>query len=143
MIGLHDLEGVWQLDREIEDRHAGTRGRLEGSCRFRRDGAGLRQEERGWLTLGGGAPLRAGRVYLWRAEGDGLAVYFEDGRAFHVLGPGRLADRHWCDPDRYEVRYDFTGWPAWTQRWRLTGPRKDAVILSRFLPATGGADGPA
>ena len=86
------------------------------------------------LTMGAAPPMQASRVYLWRDTGAGLSVAFEDGRPFHSLAPGRLEDRHWCDPDTYDVRYDFTRWPDWTQRWRVTGPRKDAVILSRFQP---------
>lgn len=135
MIALSDLEGVWRLDRRIADRRARLSGRLEGSCRFVRDAHGLRQEETGWLTMGSGPPLQASRVYLWRQAGAGIAVLFEDGRPFHRLGPGRLEDRHLCDPDVYDVRYVFGGWPVWHQRWRVTGPRKDAVILSRFQPA--------
>jgi len=134
MIRLADLEGAWRLSREIEDRRAGITGRLTGTCRWSRDAGGLRQEEQGVLTMGAAPPMQASRVYLWRDTGAGLSVAFEDGRPFHSLAPGRLEDRHWCDPDTYDVRYDFTRWPDWTQRWRVTGPRKDAVILSRFQP---------
>jgi hypothetical protein len=134
MIRLDDLEGVWRLTREIEDRRGGVAGRLEGTSRWLRDADGLRQEEEGVLTMGAGPSMQARRVYLWRAAGDGIEVLFEDGRPFHGLGSGRLSDRHWCDPDTYDVGYDFTRWPHWTQRWRVTGPRKDAVILSRFQP---------
>ena len=134
MIGLDALEGGWRLTREIEDRRAGLTGRLEGTCHWTRDAQGLRQEETGLLTMGTSPPMQATRVYLWRAEGVGLAVFFEDGRPFHSLGPGRLQDRHWCDPDTYDVRYDFSRWPDWTQCWRVSGPRKNAVILSWFQP---------
>lgn len=134
MIALEQFEGLWQLTREIEDRRGGVTGRLEGTCRWLRDAQGLRQEEEGLLAMGKGPALQARRVYLWRAAGDGIEVTFEDGRPFHRLGPGRLTDRHLCDPDTYDVSYDVAQWPDWTQRWRVTGPRKDAVILSRFRP---------
>lgn len=132
MITLADLEGDWRLDRRIEDTRMGQTGRLDGQCRWVPDGAGLRQEEEGVLRMGAGPSLQANRTYLWRAEGGGLVVYFEDGRPFHRLGAGQLTDRHWCDPDTYDVTYDLSGWPDWTQSWRVTGPRKDAVIISRF-----------
>lgn len=135
MIALSDLEGQWRLVREIEDLHAGQHGHLAGTCHWHPDAGGLRQEEDGVLRYAAAAPMRARRAYLWRATELGLAVFFDDGRPFHTLAPGRLDDRHWCDPDLYEVRYDFTAWPCWTQRWRVTGPRKDAVIVSRFQPA--------
>ena len=62
----------------------------------------------------------------------GLIVFFDDGRPFHRLGPGHLSDRHFCDPDIYDVRYDFSQWPLWTQSWQVQGPRKNMSILSRF-----------
>jgi hypothetical protein len=65
------------------------------------------QEEAGTLHYGDAPPIRAERRYLWRAEGDGLAVFFEDGRPFHRVGPGRLSDRHDCAPDTYDVTYLF------------------------------------
>ena len=139
MIALSDLRGDWVLTRRITDLRAGIAGRFEGRCRFVPDADGLRQEEEGLLHYGAAPPMLATRSYLWRAAGDGLEVLFADGRPFHGLGPGRLADRHHCAPDIYDVRYDFTGWPVWTQEWAVTGPRKDARILSRFAPAGGAA----
>lgn len=134
MIALADLAGAWRLVRVIEDARAGLTGHLEGTCHWRPDGAGLRQEEAGTLRYGGAPPMQAARVYLWRETPEGLAVLFADGRPFHTLGAGRLADRHWCDPDIYDVAYDFGDWPRWSQTWRVTGPRKDARIISTFEP---------
>ncbi|GAA5067967.1 DUF6314 family protein [Roseibacterium beibuensis] len=134
MIALADLVGRWQLSRVIEDARAGLTGHLEGRAVWRPDGDGLRQEESGLLHYGAAAPMRAERVYLWRAEGTDLAVFFEDGRPFHRIGPGRAGDRHWCDPDTYDVTYDFTDWPRWGSVWRVSGPRKDLIIRSRFVP---------
>nr|WP_239025628.1 DUF6314 family protein [Roseibacterium persicicum] len=139
---MSDLAGAWRLTRVIEDRRAGLTGQLTGTCRWVPDGPGLRQEEVGVLTYGSAPPMQASRVYLWRADGDGLAVFFEDGRPFHRLGPGRTADRHWCDPDTYDVTYDLGGWPVWQQAWTVTGPRKDALIVSRFAPADAGPGAP-
>jgi hypothetical protein len=135
MIALADLEGAWRLDRRIEDRRAGIAGRLAGVSHWVPDEFGLRQEEAGLLHVGDAPPMQAHRVYLWRQAGPGLSVLFEDGRPFHAIAAGRLTDRHLCDPDTYDVGYDFDGWPVWTQRWRITGPRKDALIVSRFQPA--------
>jgi hypothetical protein len=81
------------LDAEAGDRRP-ARGAVRaagGTCTWRRDAAGLVQEEIGTLHYGDAPPIRAERRYLWRAEGDRLAVFFEDGRAFHRLGPGRTA----------------------------------------------------
>jgi hypothetical protein len=89
------------------------------------------QEETGTLHYGDAPPIRAERRYLWRAEGDGLAVFFEDGRAFHRVGPGRLSDRHDCAPDTYDVTYVFDDSRVSTT-WHVTGPRKDHVIHSLY-----------
>jgi hypothetical protein len=134
VIGLVDLKGHWRLTRRIEDARAGLTGDLQGTCRWLPDGDGLRQEEEGVLRYGHAPPMQAARVYLWRETPEGLAVFFEDGRPFHRLIASHLSDRHWCALDIYDVSYDFTGWPDWTQVWRVSGPRKDTVITSRFQP---------
>lgn len=134
MIALSDLKGLWRLTRTIDDARAGLTGHLHGTSRWDPDEAGLLQQEEGFLHYGTAPPMQAARRYRWRADGDGLAVFFADGRPFHRLSPGLLADRHWCDPDTYDVSYDMSRWPDWTQVWNVTGPRKDAVITSRFQP---------
>ena len=134
-VTLGDFEGCWQLTRRIEDRRAGLTGQLTGTAVWRRDGNGLRQEESGMLRYGTGAPMRAERVYLWRAEGGGFAVFFEDGRPFHSWTPASPEARHHCAPDLYDVTYDLSRWPVFTQVWHVTGPRKDAIITSRYARA--------
>jgi hypothetical protein len=135
VIGLDDLEGRWRLERIIDDRRAGLAGRLEGTCIFSPDAEGLVQEEVGVLSYGDAPPMQARRRYLWRAEGDGLAVFFEDGRPFHRIASGRLSDTHLCPPDTYEVAYLFDDWPAFSTTWCVSGPRKDLLIRSRYSPA--------
>ncbi|AHM05551.1 hypothetical protein roselon_03293 [Roseibacterium elongatum DSM 19469] len=137
MIGLQDLEGRWTLARVIEDARAGLTGHVDGRAVWRPDGVGLRQEETGLLRYGAGAPMRAERSYLWRAEAGALVVYFDDGRPFHRVAKDALSDRHWCDPDIYDVTYDFAQWPRWQTVWHVRGPRKDMVITSRFSPEMG------
>lgn len=139
MIALADLVGLWRLTRRIDDRRAGLVGQLAGTSRWSPDDAGLRQDEAGVLHYGPAPPMQAARSYLWRQDGAGLAVFFADGRPFHHLRPAGasdlcLSDRHLCDPDIYDVTYDLSRWPDWTQVWHVTGPRKDAVITSRFHP---------
>lgn len=134
MITLAELAGRWRLSREITDARAGLTGHLDGTCDWLPDGAGLRQVEQGVLHYGTAPPMQAARVYLWRAVPGGLAVFFEDGRPFHHLCAGRMTDRHWCDPDLYDVTYDLARWPDWTQAWRISGPRKDLHIVNRFQP---------
>ena len=132
MITLAELEGRWSLEREIDDRRAGLQGHLSGVCVWKPDGAGLVQEEAGMLRYGDTPPIRAERRYLWRSDGDGLAVFFDDGRPFHRIGPGRLSDRHLCDPDTYDVAYVFDGTRSFSTDWRVMGPRKDHLIHSVY-----------
>lgn len=134
MISLDRFAGDWRLSRTIEDRRAGLRGRLEGTSHWRPHDDGLLQHERGQLHYGTGAPMQAERRYLWRQDGEGIAVFFEDGRPFHDLAEDRLSDRHDCPPDTYDVTYVFHENGAFSTEWVVTGPRKDLTILSRYDP---------
>jgi len=127
---LWDFEGNWQVTRRIEDALSGQNGLFEGNARFERDELGLRFSERGVLTLGG-ASMEAERLYLWRAGADGIEVFFDDGRFFHRIGAAGEA-AHWCDPDQYDVTYEFSGWAEWSSRWRVKGPRKDYVMVGEY-----------
>lgn len=128
---LGDFTGLWRLERQIEDRRAGAQGAFTGQAQFTPDGAGLRYTEEGTLSFPGMAPMQATRSYLWRVQSDEIAVFFEDGRRFHVIGAAGQ-DRHWCDPDTYRVRYGFADWPVWTARWQVSGPRKDYTMTSTY-----------
>ena len=134
-ITLADLIGHWHLERVIEDQRAGMAGRFTGRCLWRAEGEGAWQEEDGMLHYGAAPPMRATRRYFWQQEGVRLAVFFDDGRPFHSISAEQVQDGHWCDPDMYHVAYDFSRWPEWQSEWRVKGPRKDAVITSRFKPA--------
>ncbi|SER97233.1 hypothetical protein SAMN04490244_104220 [Tranquillimonas rosea] len=139
--GLADFAGRWRLTRRIEDRAAGTVATFAGRADFTPDGAGLRYDEWGTLSMPGRAPMRAERRYLWRADPQGIAVLFADGRPFHVFDPaGAATARHPCDPDIYDVRYDFAAWPAWQAVWHVTGPRKDYTLTSLYRPAESAVD---
>lgn len=139
---LGALEGRWQLVREIEDVRAGRTGRFEGEAVFERvpDGSApleLAYLETGTLVLEGAPAMTATRRYRWRAAGSGtIEVLFDDGRFFHRIDaeepvPGAV---HACDPDLYRVRYDFRRWPRWVAEWRVSGPRKDYAMVSRYAP---------
>lgn len=133
-LSLEMLADAWRLTRRIEDRKGRSTGWLTGIARWRPDGDGLRQEETGVLRMETGPPLKAERVYLWRADPEGLAVFFADGRPFHRVIPGRLRDRHLCPPDIYDVRYEICDWPSWRQVWEVRGPSKDYRLISDFRP---------
>lgn len=125
---LAAFAGLWQAERTITDQHRGQVIRFEGTVDFHPGQGGLIWDEDGALMLPGQEPIRATRRYLWRDAGDEIAVFFEDGRPFHMITTvAKPAAHHDCPPDTYDVSYDFTLWPVWTARWRVTGPRKDYV----------------
>jgi Family of unknown function (DUF6314) len=129
---LDDFEGVWLLRKDIADLLTKEAGTFIGRAEFRREGAGLAYREDGQLALGSSAPVQAQRRYLWRTEGDGIAVDYADGRAFHTFAADALVALHLCDPDRYEVAYHFADWPRWTAEWTVTGPRKDYRMVCAY-----------
>ena len=131
---LADFEGAWRLTRRIEDRLAGQTGHLEGVARFTRDADGLIYSETGTLRLPDQPEMQAERRYLWREAGTRIEVFFEDDRPFHAFDPAdpRPAAEHWCDPNSYAVRYDFSAWPDWSSEWQVTGPRKDYMMHSQY-----------
>ncbi|EIE52318.1 trigger factor [Salipiger aestuarii] len=127
MRGLEAFFGDWQLTREIREASGGV-GRFTGLARWQPDGDGALYVETGDLVLATGR-FAATRCYRW---GRDLSVWFEDGRFFHTV-PAEGGDTgHWCDPDQYDVSYDFSRWPEWQVRWQVKGPRKDYVMVSRY-----------
>ena len=131
---LSDFLGTWRFSRLIRDAQGGEIGQVTGIVTITGDSAEARYDEVGEMVLPGQTPLKAERRYLWRADPAGIAVSFDDGRPFHLI---RLTQPEpeaelWCDPDTYRVAYDFTLWPVWTATWRVTGPRKDYVMVTAY-----------
>lgn len=143
MLTLGDFKGGWRLTRQIDDAR-GPDATFTGTALFSPlGGDGLELVEQGRLVLRGQGAFQAERRYIWKQEGASVAVYFADGRDFHRFDPqgGTAQADHWCDPDTYEVQYDFTGWPVWEAQWRVTGPRKDYVMRSVYTRIEGAEQG--
>ncbi len=128
---LADFEGRWQITRRIVQAD-GPEARLEGVAEFRTVPEGLIQDEVGRLRIGDQPEVEARRRYLWR---DDLSVWFEDGRFFHHVPPAGGDTGHWCAPDQYDGRYDFSGWPVWRCIWEVRGPRKDYRMETEYRRA--------
>ncbi|MDW3225601.1 MAG: DUF6314 family protein [Paracoccaceae bacterium] len=125
---LADFAGTWQLDRKIAHGD-GTQARFQGTALWDGDDRGLDYLETGHLQMGQGPQMQAERRYRWAPD---LDVYFDDGRFFHrvpALG-GRAS--HWCDPDTYDVTYDFGAWPCFTAVWQVRGPKKSYKMHSFY-----------
>ncbi|WP_424941935.1 DUF6314 family protein [Aliiroseovarius crassostreae] len=135
---LADFEGRWLITRRIEDAKAGSSGAFDGVATFIPDVEGFVYDEVGELRLptgpNGSTTMQATRRYLWRPDPDGVRVLFDDGRDFHRIGlAGDTATGfHHCPPDDYEVSYAFTRWPNWRSTWRVSGPRKDYMMITDY-----------
>lgn len=124
---LAALQGTWRTLRVI--RHAdGMRARFAGETRW--DGG--RCIEAGTLSQGG-HDLQAHRTTHWQATPTVLRVDFVDGRPFHDVPSIGGTAHHDCPPDTYVLTYDFSAWPCWSIRWRVTGPRKAYRALTRYV----------
>lgn len=131
---LADFVGRWRVSRTITDHHARTPALFTGEALFTPDTGGLAYVETGELTLPGHAPLYAERRYHWRHSDTGFDIHFDDGRFFHSFTPDAPTASHWCDPDSYDVAYDFSAWPEWTSTWTVTGPRKAYDMVTTYRP---------
>lgn len=126
---LGDFAGRWILRRAIVTA-SGERSRFAGEAVFTPRGADLEYCERGSLHLPDGRAFAAERRYRWS---PGLRIHFDDGRFFHAVPDAGETARHWCAPDLYEARYDFSAWPVWSVRWQVSGPHKAYTMCSRYV----------
>lgn len=131
---LSDFEGQWHLTRVIHDNRAGQVVKADGSAVLRGDPTGLIYDETIILRIPGQPEMAGTRRYLWRAAEDRVTIHFDDERYFHTLklGQGRSEDHHDCSPDSYYAIYDLTGWPSWTVRWTVSGPRKSYEMETKY-----------
>ncbi|WP_170782646.1 DUF6314 family protein [Ruegeria lacuscaerulensis] len=132
---LSDFEGCWGLTRTIRDARAGQVVQADGLAYLRLAEDGLVYDEEVVLRIPGQAKMTGTRRYLWRANGDGVAVFFDDGRYFHHLNLGvpQTSDHHDCAPDSYDAVYDFSNWPRWSVRWIVSGPRKSYEMDTEYV----------
>lgn len=131
---LDEFEGDWSIERIVEDLFLGRHVEFTGIARLIPEKDGLLYREEGTLKVPGQAPIAASRSYHWRAEGNMIAVYFADARPFHRFDCDDPAPQasHSCDPDLYQVSYEFHHWPDWRSTWRALGPHKDYVLHNHF-----------
>lgn len=129
---LSDFEGSWCVSRQITPA-VDPPGRFHGEATWARVPQGLAYHEIGELQVGAHPAMQAERRYLWR---DDLTVWFEDGRFFHQVPPDGGETGHWCDPDQYDVSYDFATWPEFRVTWRVRGPAKDYTMVTEYTPAS-------
>lgn len=128
---LADFDGRWRFERHIRHSDA-PEATARGTAVWDPCEAGLRYVEQGELFIPGHTAMTTERRYIWRAP---LDVYFEDGRFFHTVPAAGGETEHDCPPDTYRVVYRFAAWPAFETVWRVTGPRKDYTMVTRYQRA--------
>lgn len=131
---LKDFAGTWLLTRKIRDNKAGQIVQADGRADLMPDAKGLTYSEEVTVRVPGQPPMKGTRRYLWRLDGDRIAIHFDDGRYFHTLklGETTVIDHHDCAPDSYDADYDFSGWPIWRVRWTVSGPRKSYEMETKY-----------
>lgn len=125
---LGDFAGHWLVSREISEATGGV-ARFEGRAAWMPADRGLAYRETGTMTLDSGAVFQAERRYFWAED---LAVHFDDGKFFHQVPAAGGVVRHWCDPDDYQLSYDFSLWPQFEVLWKVKGPRKDYKARTKY-----------
>jgi hypothetical protein len=128
------LRGEWTVTRVIND----GAGHFEGRACFVPDPespAAVMWREHGRLRLGAHDGPAERTLRIEPAIDGAWQVRFADGRPFHELdlaAGGRCDVSHLCGPDVYRGRYEIDGPDRFTITWRVSGPRKNDVIASRY-----------
>lgn len=125
---MSDFLGLWTFDREVS---GPSGGQMRGQAKFTGHDP-TSYVETGVLTLLSGAQFPFERAYLWQFDAAGADIAFADQRPFHRLDYAAPKASHWCDPDIYNVTYDFARWPEWTAIWEVSGPRKSYVSTTCY-----------
>jgi len=128
------LCGEWRLTRHMRDRRRCAHGSAFGHAWLERRAAPVEYRESTWVHyLGFNGHAHRRHRYLIR--GAGMAdVLFEDGRFFHRLdlSTGRCHARHHCGDDLYLGLFRASSLERWVSRWHVSGPAKDAVIVTLY-----------
>jgi uncharacterized protein DUF6314 len=131
---LRDFEGSWIIARRIVTQPGDHVALFDGTGIWVPENGGLAYAETGILTMEGAPPMTATRRYRWESD---LSVHFDDGRFFHRVPPAGGQTAHFCDPDSYDVVYDFGAWPMFDVTWTVNGPRKSYVMTSHYRRSGG------
>ena len=129
------FQGIWTLQRTVDDHLLGISATMGGRAEFAPEGAQqLRYYESGQLQCG----LYSGpfeRIYFHEFPADQtMRVTFEDGRFFfEALFQGNNASfEHHCGDDIYTGAIVLLNDAAYEMVWQVRGPKKDFLIKSYY-----------
>ncbi len=128
------LQGEWWLLRDIDDRRLGKAGRFEGEALFAPLAEGLLYDEAGRMRFGDHEGPAARRYRYDFPAPQRAAVSFAEGGFFHDLDltTGTWSTEHRCGADHYRGEFRVEGPACWSADWRVTGPRKNLRLRTRF-----------
>ena len=123
------------MTRRLVDRRQGLVGRMTGTAAITPDGdGGFTLEETGTLRFGGHIGPATRRYRLIDCAGPRATLTDDQGvplAGFDLTTP-RALFVHDCAPDRYAGRVAAAGPDRWRLVWRVTGPRKDLILATRY-----------
>lgn len=127
-----DLLGVWQIERRLVDRQAGSFGRVTGWLELTLVGSVVHWLELGTLHWAGGTYEVTRELHIV-PDGERWQVHFDDGRAFHPWRPGEIVE-HPCRADLYRGLIHVNDRRTRMRVvWDVTGPLKDQRIFTRCV----------
>jgi hypothetical protein len=131
------LTGEWRLNRSIDDGSSMT-----GAATIAPRGAGqFDYREQGQFRLPDGRSLDAERRYIFDETESGFTVLFTEKppRLFHRIALARIGPHlvghgtHLCGDDHYASRYEFRADGSFVIAHRVSGPRKDYAMETRYV----------
>ncbi|KQZ82862.1 hypothetical protein ASD64_07960 [Mesorhizobium sp. Root157] len=123
-----DFTGKWQVRRTVIDHFNRQRHDFTGLTTI----TGTSIVERGELQIGDAA-IEASRTYQLTMDDGGVIVRFATGLEFVRLDLAACQTvHHCCGADMYRGRFLFQNRNCWSEFWRVRGPRKRYVSLTRY-----------
>jgi hypothetical protein len=134
---FHSLKGNWTFQRTVSGE-----ARAEGTASFTRNWNTLNYYESGVLhRFEDKKSFHVYQTYSYRLRNDLISVYFSNKQLFHPLHfdppnpttfPFIARGTHHCEPDTYEMLYQFDNLNQFRVTCAVKGPHKNYEIYTVF-----------
>lgn len=133
-LGPDTFFGKWDVRRKVIDHRAGSVYAFAGQAAL--SATSFREE--GEVSVGPEV-FPATRTYRLAFEEASVRVLYPSGNDFITLGfrPSQAVS-HLCGSDTYTGRFFFRSDDEWVEIWRVRGPQKRYVSLTRYRRAAEG-----
>jgi len=125
-----DFEGLWSVVKEVKN-GMGPDAQFMGRATFTEGEEGVAYHETGTLVIGDKA-AEVERRQIWVFEEERVFINTAEGKPFLFFDWKNPKGSHLFEKDSYDIAYDFSAFPVWTQRWRILGPSKGHVIEATY-----------